>query len=81
MSGILAPGTRVVVNAWSAWPERVGARGTVVAPPQKGYPQPAPNEVLVLLDRDPLGPGAPPARTKEGRRWTCVLDRRSVDEA
>ena len=67
-------GTLIRVTEKSPWPERVGRLGVVVAPSADGtYPQPDKSEVLVKLAVDPLGAGT-------GRGWTCVMDRKSVEE-
>lgn len=68
------------------WPERIGALGTVVEPPEGwGDTYPADpkdrRSVLVLLDDDPLG--ATSAVHKPGTmlefRWTCRLGLGDVD--
>lgn len=65
------PGQRIRFNEHSPWPERVGCEGVVVAPRADGiYPQPAKDEVLILLDDDPLS---------DHPAWTCVTDRKSLD--
>ena len=62
----------VRVRMQGPWAERVGCVGTVVAPStDKVYPQPAPWEVLVKLDDDPLG--------YNDRWWTCVVARKDVE--
>lgn len=58
------PGTRIIVNKRSVWPERVGCPGVVVGPPPGPEPFPPDgfprgigrSEVVVLLDLDPLRP-------------------------
>ena len=67
----LRPGARVRMNETCPWPERRGCDGVVVTPPRDGmYPQPAPWEVVVKLDDDPLG--------YNDRWWTCVLGKNNV---
>lgn len=77
MSTYPRPGQRVQINEHSPWPERVGCKGIVVAPPADGtYPQPAKDEVIVRLDADPL---TADIDTAHKERWTCVIDRKSVE--
>ena len=66
----LPAGTRIRLGE-EPWPERTGCEGEVVeAPNGLGvYPDLlGDDEVIVLLDDDPL---VPPDRRHEG--WTCVL--------
>lgn len=64
-------GQRVRLNERCVWPERVGCAGVIVEPStvtEAGrYPWHGrgPNEVILLLDNDPLGDG-------EGRGWSCA---------
>ena len=55
------------------WPERIGAVGVIVPKLRREYPWVGlgRNEVVVLLDDDPLG------RT-DGRDWTHVIDQRDL---
>lgn len=87
-SGALPAGTRVRFTERTAWPERVGAEGVVVAPAADGtYPQPAKNECVVLLDDDPLGADEARFYLKYGSAldeprdtsWTCVERRTSLE--
>jgi hypothetical protein len=72
--GALRYGTPVRMKEPCAWPERAGCSGIVVAPAEDGtYPQPGPNEVLVLLYDDPLANDVP------SRDWSCVVLRRNVE--
>ena len=68
----LPAGTRVRLNADNPWTGRAGCEGTVVDGPDV-YPWHGcgRNEVVVLLDDDPLG-------ATRDKTWTCVLHRRSV---
>lgn len=61
------------------WPERIGCEGVIVEPtPEqaKVYPWPGrgKDEVIILLDKDPLliGPWRP------GHYWSCATSRRNV---
>lgn len=68
----MPPGTRVRLYR-SPWPARAGLTATVVAPPADGtYPQPAPYEVVILIDNDPL------TATRTDRTWSCVIGRRNL---
>ena len=88
MSGGLPLGTRVRFNARSPWPERVGAEGVVVEPPDPHrYPagkRPA-RSVLVLLDDDPIHRGRAATAFSDGegddrkRGWTCVVNSFALD--
>lgn len=72
----MTPGDRVRISESSCvWPERRGLQATVVAPPTDGtYPQPAKGEVLLHIERDPLGNGEVPRKL----RWSCVMSASSV---
>lgn len=64
-----AVGQRVRFREPCIWPERGGQAGVVVRPRSDGvYPQPAPSEVIVLLDSD-----------KSGYGWTCVASIKSLE--
>lgn len=62
------------------WPERIGCEGRVVDDeldpriyPLKGRGR---NEVVILLDDDPLRTGSKPADDQ----WSCVIGRKDVVE-
>jgi len=83
----LTPGTRVVLTATAPWPERRGSVGTIVAWPD-GYPGPGTKraqEVLVLLDDDPLTRGRARGEFSDGegddraRGWTCTMKAKDVE--
>lgn len=64
------------------WPERIGCEGTIVEAP-RGYDRypwagSGRNEVVVLLDHDPLTAPAY-ADNYGGQAWTCVIGRRDVE--
>lgn len=66
--------TRVRITG-GPWPERIGAVGTIVGPPEgtHGYPWAGldRNEIVVLLDNDPFG--------TPHSGWTCVLGYADVE--
>ena len=70
------------MNERCPWPERVGCEGVIVERPTGPEGQLYPwhgrgrDEVIVLLDDDPLLP----LRTGSSvRRWTCAVDRQCVE--
>lgn len=64
------PGDRVRITDTCVWPERRGLFATVMAPPADGtYPQPAPWEVLLRVDDDPL----------VHRAWSCVMPAKDTE--
>ncbi len=73
------PGDRVRLNDQCPWLNRRGCEGTVVGPesPQaaKVYPWPhlGRNELVVLLDHDPL------ALNRGQPSWSCVIDAGALD--
>lgn len=73
-------GDRVRFNERSVWPERVGAQGVIVGPPNAEvagrYPWHGrgPNEVIVLLDDDPLK-----KRYDVLQGWSCAASRDTLD--
>lgn len=74
----MPPGTRVRLTESCPWPERCGLLGRVATVPENQhniYPNVGlrSNEVIVLLDEDPIGTNFQP------RWWTCVLDIASVE--
>ena len=72
-------GDRIQVTETAPWPQRVGCRGTVVAPMSDGtYPQPARGESLVKLDEDPIGPLHRPWSAVFGNDSLRLVSDRSV---
>lgn len=70
----LPAGTRVRFTDQSCWPERVGCTGTVVDGPGR-YPWHGvgKNEVVILLDDDPLHP------PQDSPAWSCVAGLRMLE--
>lgn len=69
--------TQRILVIGGPWPERIGCAGQIAEPtPEETLYYPfagrSSNEVIVLLDNDPLKPDKP------FRRWTCALLRKDV---